>query len=129
VSTFKEVEKIKCSYNFSMLKPEEMYLFSNTQLFQGFDVTGTHVTQSGNNVHSCTVTGIKNLHKQITKHLSLSASVNQAVRYWLVPTFTETTEHKDQGMFCNIARPAVSPKVHNIVNIAKVLTETQVLSD
>jgi hypothetical protein len=108
VGKFKEVKKIKCSYNFSMLKPEERYLFRNTQIFQGFDITGTHVTHSGNNVHSCTVTGIKNLHKEINKHLTLSISMNQAVSYWLLPTFIETTENKDQGMLCNIAHFAVS---------------------
>jgi hypothetical protein len=89
------MENIKCSYNFSTLKPEERYLFRNTQLFQGFDVTGIHVTRSGNNVHSCTVTGIKNLHKEINKHLTFSTFVNQAVSYWLLPPFTEINKHFD----------------------------------
>jgi len=38
------------------------------------------------------------LHQEINKPRSLSASVNQVVRYWLLPLLTETTEHEDQGM-------------------------------
>ena len=38
------------------------------------------------------------LHQEINKPHALSASVNQVVRYRLLPLLTETTEHEDQGM-------------------------------
>jgi len=47
---------------------------------------------SGNNFQSCIIAGIKNFHKEINKHLTLSASVNQIISYWLLPLFTETTQ-------------------------------------
>jgi len=64
---------------FLTLKPEERYFFRNTQLFHSFDVVGTHVTQGGSNFHSCVVTDIKKLHKEINKHIILTASTNQVV--------------------------------------------------
>ena len=50
---------------------------SNTQLFQGLDVVGIHVTHSGTNLCSFIIAGIKNLHQEINKHFTLSASMNQ----------------------------------------------------
>jgi len=41
VGPFKEMGKIKYSCNFLTLKPEERYLFRNTQMFQGFDTVVT----------------------------------------------------------------------------------------
>jgi len=38
----------------------------------------------------------------LNKHLTLSASVNQVVSYWLLPLLTETTEHEDQGMIATL---------------------------
>jgi hypothetical protein len=44
------------------------------------------------------VASINSLHQEINKQHTLSASVHQAVSYWLLPLLTETTEHEDQGM-------------------------------
>jgi hypothetical protein len=75
------------------------------------------------------VAGIKNLHQEINKHLTLSVSVNQVVRYWLLPLFMETSEYGDPGMICNIACPAVASKVLRALITAKLLTEMQVFYD
>jgi len=46
----------------------------------------------GNNFQSCIISGIKNIHKETNKHLTLSTFVNQVAGYWLLPLFTETTQ-------------------------------------
>jgi len=71
LSTFKEMGRIKYCCNFLILKPEERCFFRNTQQFQGLDIVGTHVTHGGNNFQSCIVAGIKDLHQEINKHLTL----------------------------------------------------------
>jgi hypothetical protein len=75
------------------------------------DIVGAHVTRSDNNFQSCIVGGIKNLHKEINKHLTLSAAVNQIESYWLLPLFTQTMKHEDQGMVSNIACPIMASKI------------------
>jgi hypothetical protein len=54
--------------------------------------------------------------------------MNQAVCYWLLPLFTETTKHEDNGLICNIACHAIASKVAKDLNTANLLIETQVLS-
>jgi len=58
------------------------------------------------------------LHQEINKPHALSASVNQAVSYWLLPLLTETTEHEDQGMIATLlalpwfprsSKPSIQP--------------------
>jgi len=100
--------KIKCRCKFLTLKHEENYLFRNTLMFQGLGLVGTHITHGSNNFHSYIMIGIKNLHKEINQHLTLGSSVNQVLSYRLLPLFTETTKHEDQGMIYNKAFPAVS---------------------
>jgi len=97
------MRRVKHCCSFLIMKPEERCLFRNTQLFQGLDIVDTHVTHGGNNYHSCIVAGIKSFHQEINKHLTLSASVNEIVIYWLLPPLTYTTDHEDQGMICDIA--------------------------
>ena len=58
-----------------------------------------------------------------------SASMNRVVSYWLLPLFTQTTEHEDQGMICNTACLAMASKVLKTLSTAKLLIEMQVLSD
>jgi len=82
--------KIKCSCKFLTAKPEEKYIFRNTLMFQVLDIVGTNVTHGSNNFHSCILIGIKNLHKQINKLLTLGISVSQVLSYWLLPLFMET---------------------------------------
>jgi len=78
------------------MKPEETELFRNTHTFQDLGVVANHFTHGGNNFQSCTVAGINSLHQEINMRHTLSASVNQVVRYWLLPLLTETIEHEDQ---------------------------------
>jgi hypothetical protein len=35
-----------------IMKSEEWFPFGSTQEFQGFDIVGTHVTDSGNNLQA-----------------------------------------------------------------------------
>jgi len=58
------------------------------------------------------------LQQEINKPHTLSASVNQVVRYWLLPLLTETTEHEDQGMIATLlalpwfprsSKPSIQP--------------------
>ena len=60
------------------------------------------------------------LHQEINKPHTLSASVNQVERYWLLPLLTETTEHEDQGMtakllalpwFPRSSKPSIQPNI------------------
>jgi len=66
------------------------------------------------------VAGINSLHQEINMRHTLSASVNQVVRYWLLPLLTETIEHEDQMTAILLAL---------ISNTAKLLIVMQVLSD
>ena len=77
-------------------------------MFQCLGLFGTHITHGSNNFHSCIMICIKNLHKEINKHLTLGSSLNQVLSYRLLPLFMETTKHEDQGMIYNMAFPAVS---------------------
>jgi hypothetical protein len=43
------------------MKSEELFPFGSTQQFQGLDIAGTHVTDSGNNLQSSILKGVKNL--------------------------------------------------------------------
>ena len=92
-------------------------------------IVNTHATHSGYNFQSCVVAGINSLCQEINKHHTLSDSVNQVVRYWLLPLLTETTEHKNQGNYCNIACPALVSKILKALNTATLLIEMQVPSD
>jgi hypothetical protein len=78
---------------------------------------------------SCIVAGIKYLHQEINKRLTLSASANQTESYWLLPLFMQTTDHEDQGMICNTACPAIASKVLKTFNTVNLLNEMQILSD
>jgi hypothetical protein len=102
VGTFTEMGKIKCRCKFLTLKHEENYLFKNTLIFQGLGLVGTHITHGSNIFHSGIIIGIKNLHKEINKHLTLGSSVNQILSYRLPPFLMETMKHEDQGMIYNI---------------------------
>jgi len=66
------------------------------------------------------------LHQEINKHHTLSASVNQAVSYWLLLLLTETTQHEDQGM---IATLLALPWFPGFSKTATLLIEMQVPSD
>jgi hypothetical protein len=57
---------------------------------------GTPVTDSGYKLQCCIVAGINSLRQETNKHRILSASVHQAVSYWLLPLITETTKHEDK---------------------------------
>ena len=87
---------------------KKKYLYRNTLMFQGLDIVGTHVKHGSNNFHSCIVIGIKHLHKEINKHLTIGSSVNQVVSHWLLPLYMETIKHEDQSMVYNIVCSAVS---------------------
>jgi hypothetical protein len=52
-----------------LLKPEERYLFRNTQMFPVFYNVGTHVTYGGNNFQSCIVSGMTKTHVMNFLHL------------------------------------------------------------
>jgi hypothetical protein len=43
------------------MKLEEWYHFRNTQQLQGLGISGTHVTDSGNNLQSSILAGVNNL--------------------------------------------------------------------
>ena len=125
-------EKVTCAFkgmrrvkhcNFLITKLEERCLLRNTQLFQGLDNVGTQVTHSGNNYQSCTVAGIKNLHQEINKHLTLSDTANQIESYWLLPPLTYATQHEDLGMICYIACSTVTSKVLKACNTVNLLID------
>ena len=77
--TFKEVGRIKYICNLSILKPEERCLFRNTQQFQGLDIVGIHAAHGDSNFQSCLLAGIKNIHQEIKKHITFSATMNHVV--------------------------------------------------
>jgi hypothetical protein len=62
--------------------------------FQGLDIVGTHVTDSGNNPQSSILTVIKTLIQNLHNHLCLSAFLAKVVSYWLLPLSTQATEMK-----------------------------------
>ena len=71
---FKQVKRIKNCCNWYSRNLKKGVFFRNIQLFEGFDIAGTHVTHSSNNYQSYVVAGTKNLHQKINKHLTFSAS-------------------------------------------------------
>jgi hypothetical protein len=76
------------------MKPEGGFPFANTKQFQGLDIVGTHVTDSGNNPQSSILTVIKTLIQNLHNHLCLRASLAKVVSYWLLPLSTRATEMK-----------------------------------
>jgi len=71
----------------------------------------------------------QDLHQEINKHLTLRASMNQVVSYWLLPFVMETAVHEDQGMICNTVGSAVASKTLTALNTAKLLIEMHIVSD
>jgi hypothetical protein len=62
-------------HNILILKLEEWLPSGNTQQFQGLDIVGTHVTDSGNNLQSSILDSLKNL----TNEVIISASMAEVV--------------------------------------------------
>jgi len=86
--------KIQC-HNILILKLEKWLPTGSTQQFQGLHVVGTHVTNCGNNLHSCILACTKNLIQAPHQEVSLSASTAEAVSKWLLPMSMQTTGHEN----------------------------------
>jgi hypothetical protein len=84
--------KIQC-HNILILNLEKWLPTCSTQQFQGLDVAGTHVTNCGNNLHSCILACTKNLIQ--APHQEVSASTAAAVSKWLLPMSMQTTSHEN----------------------------------
>jgi hypothetical protein len=74
-----------------ILKLEEWLSSGGTEQFQGLDIVGTHVTDSGKNMQSNFLTCTENLIQELHKHLSLSAPMPEVVSNWLLPLSMQTT--------------------------------------
>jgi hypothetical protein len=56
-----EMGRIIHCCNSLIMKLEGWFRFGSTQQFQGLDIVGTHIIDSGNNLQSSILTGGKNL--------------------------------------------------------------------
>jgi len=56
-------------------------------MLQGLDIASTHLKHGINNYQSCIVAGIKNLHQENYKRLTLSTSANQVESNWFLLIF------------------------------------------
>jgi len=80
ICKLKEMGRIKYSCNLSILKSDE-----TPKCFKALTLLAPMSHVVAINFQYFIVTSIKNLHQEINKHLTFSASIHQVVSKWLLP--------------------------------------------